>query len=257
MVDRKKYFHAAATVSAVLLLWQLLTQHPESFLPTPVTVLQTFIAQVQQPRVLEAAFRTTYRVYISAVIALVLGVIIGTAEYFSETVSDVIDTLFYPSQFVSEAVLTLLAVAMIGLSPLIIYIITVLAILPDIFVVVRVGLQELDEGLMEFGEVHADSRGAVYSYLVLPQVLPYIFSGFLRAHATAWDIVATVEIFLIAGGLGQLTQTHYQMLDLPKLFATVVLILALGLASDRALRLVKQRIDRRYKHGDDQDNRPQ
>jgi len=256
MPDRTTYLHAAATVSIVLVLWQLLTQRPGAFLPTPIDVLQTFIIQVQQPRVLEAAFKTMYRVYISAVIALIIGILIGTAEYFSETVSDVIDTLFYPSQFVSEAVLTLLAVAMIGLSPLIIYIITIIAILPDIFVIVRVGLDELDEGLMEFGEVHADGSGAIYSHLVLPQVLPYIFSGFLRAHATAWDIVATVEIFLIAGGLGQLTQTYYQMLDLPKLFAAVVLILALGLASDRALRLVKQYIDRRYKHGDDQDNKP-
>lgn len=249
-----KYLRWTAAVTALLALWQL-SIGETSFLPSPLTVLSTFYAEIQRPRVLEAAFSTAYRVYISAGIALVLGIAIGTLDHFSERFSDIINSFFYPTQFVSEAVLTLVAVTLVGLSPSIIYIITVIAILPDIFVVVQVGLENMDEKLMELGQTHSDSQFRIYRYLVIPQLLPYILSGFLRAHATAWDIVATVEIFLIAGGLGQLTQNYYQLLDLPKLFSTVMIILVMGLSSDRVFRIAKKRIDRRYKQDDSENQR--
>lgn len=248
---KKKYLRQALAVAALLTVWQIYTG-AGSFLPSPVTVFFTLLSEIQNPSVLESAFSTLYRVYISAGIALVLGIVIGTLDYFSETFSDLINSFFYPTQFVSEAVLTLVAIALIGLSPLIIYIITIVAILPDIFVVVQVGLENLDKKLMEFGEVYSDSKIRSYRYIVVPQLLPYILSGFLRAHATAWDIVATVEIFLIAGGLGELTQNYYNLLDLPKLFSVVVLILVLGLTSDRVFRIIKHKIDQRYMENEHQ-----
>lgn len=250
----EKYKRRVAALAALFLLWFLFTG-PDSFLPTPLKVIDTFLAEIRRGSVQESAFRTAYRVYISAFAALIIGVIIGTLEYFSETFSDLVNSIFYPTQFVSEAVLTLIAVTLMGLSPLIIYIITIIAILPDIFVVVQVGLQNLDKSLMEFGDVYSESKLKKFRYLVVPQVLPYILSGFLRAHATAWDIVATVEIFLIAGGLGQLTQNYYQLLDLPRLFSVVIIIVFLGLISDRVFRIAKSRIDRRYKHVDYQDTK--
>lgn len=246
---KRKYLSWLAAITAVLTIWQI-SIGETSFLPSPITVFTTFYSQTQNPEVIGAAFSTAYRVYISAGIAIILGIGIGTLDYFSETFSDLIDSFFYPTQFVSEAVLTLLAVTLIGLSPSIIYIITVIAILPDIFVVVRVGLENIDQKLMEFGQVYSESPFRVYRYIVIPQLIPYIFSGFLRAHATAWDIVATVEIFLIAGGLGQLTQNYYQLLNLPKLFSTVLIIVLLGLLSDRVFRIIKKQIDKQYMHGD-------
>lgn len=248
---KKKYLRQVLAITALIVVWQLYTGEA-SFLPSPVTVFFTFLSEIQNPPVLESAFTTLYRAYLSAGIALILGIIIGTLDYFSEAFSDLVNSFFYPTQFVSEAVLTLVAIALIGLSPSIIYIITVIAILPDIFVVVQVGLENLDEKLIEFGEVYSDSKIKVYRYIVVPQLLPYILSGFLRAHATAWDIVATVEIFLIAGGLGELTQNYYNLLDLPRLFSVVILILILGLTSDRVFRIIKHSIDQRYMENEHQ-----
>lgn len=250
----KKYIRQALAVTAFVVVWQA-SMGKNSFLPTPLYVFETFYSQIQIPEVQEAALSTAYRVYVSSIIALVLGVIIGTLDYFSETFSDLINSFFYPTQFLSEAVLTLVAVTLIGLSPSIIYIITVIGILPDIFVVVQVGLENLDESLMELGTVYSGSKLKTFRHLVIPQILPYIFSGFLRAHATAWDMVATVEIFLIAGGLGELSQNYYQLLDLPKLFSVVILILTIGLTSDRVFRIMKKKIDRRYKQDEDRNQR--
>jgi ABC-type nitrate/sulfonate/bicarbonate transport system permease component len=243
---KNKRLRQGLVVASILVAWELMLSS-NAFIPLPSSILSIFFSQIQEPSVQEAAFKTTYRVYISAFIALILGVIIGTLDYFSDRFSDYINSFFYPTQFVSEAVLTLLAITFIGLSNLIIYIITVIAILPDIFVVVQVGLNNIDEKLTELGEVYSDGKIPMYRHIVIPQLLPYILSGFLRAHATAWDIVATVEIFLIAGGLGELTQNYYQILNLPKLFSIVAVILILGLSSDRVFRIIKSKIDKRYK----------
>ncbi len=248
----RKLLRWSLVVGSLLIIWQM-TVGENSFLATPLTVFETFAAQLGNPEVKQAVFSTTYRVLISSAIALVLGIFIGTLDYFSETFSDLINALFYPTQFVSEAVLTLLAVTLVGLSPAIIYVITVIAILPDLFVVIREGLKDVDRKLIEFGQVYSDSNWRIFRYLIIPQLLPYILSGFLRAHATAWDIVATVEIFLIAGGLGELTQNYYQLLDLPKLFSTVLIILLMGLTLDGFFRAIKRRIDKRYLDGKDTD----
>jgi len=46
-------------------------------------------------------------------------------DYFDERISYITDTIFYPTQFVSEAVMAILAIAILGLDPTVVYIITV------------------------------------------------------------------------------------------------------------------------------------
>lgn len=242
----REYLVKAGFVSLLLIAWYL---GGGEFLPSPPEVFSALLKQLKLETVRTNALKTAGRVYLSSLIALVVGVVIGTADYFSDTASDIVNTFFYPTQFISEAVLTILAIAILGLNPLIIYIVAVLAIVPDVFVATQVGLSDMDEKLSDLGHVYGHSRLQTFRYIVIPQVLPYIFAGLIRTHATAWDIVATAEVFLATSGLGYLVQNEFRLLDLPDLFALVVIILGAGLLSDRVLRVVKSRIDRRYMHG--------
>ncbi len=127
--------------------------------------------------------------------------------------------------------------------------------MPNVFVTVQEGLENVDDELMEFGEVYTHSKLRLFQHILIPQILPYMMAGFLRAHAVAWDIVATTEIFLATSGLGYLIQSYYRLLDLPKLFATVFIIIVLGLISDRVFRIIKRRIEHRYMYGSDKDRK--
>jgi len=247
--SENKLLKQLATAFIFLLLWQVLVK---GFFPTPLEVFRSLLELLQMESIWKNSLQTGFRVYVASIISLIIGVTIGVADYFNETVSDIVNTFFYPSQFVSEAVLVLIAIAVLGLTPAVVYIITVIAIVPNVFVTVQEGLEEIDKDIVEFGEVYTESKPRLFRHLIVPQILPYAMAGFLRAHAVAWDIVATTEIFLATSGLGYLVQNYYRLLDLPKLFATVSIIVVLGLVSDRIFRIIKQRIDRRYMYGKNQ-----
>ncbi|MFQ3308490.1 MAG: ABC-type nitrate/sulfonate/bicarbonate transport system permease component [Candidatus Nanohaloarchaea archaeon] len=217
-----------------------------NFLPLPSEILETSIQQIKIETVRQNAIQTAGRVYISSIAALIIGTIIGVANYFNSTVSTITNTIFYPTQFISEAVLAILAIAILGLNPAIIYLITILAIAPDVFIATQIGLKNMDKKILELGKIYGDNQYLNFKHLVIPQVIPYVFTGLIRAHASAWDIVATVEVFLALNGLGYLVQNEFRLLNLPNLFALVMIIIAVGLLSDRVLRIIKTRIDRRY-----------
>jgi len=116
-------------------------------------------------------------------------------------------------------------------------------------------MNQLDDKLLELGDIYSTNKLKTFRHLVIPQVLPYIFTGLIRAHATAWDIVGTVEVFLALNGLGYLVQNQFRLLNLPELFSLAALIIVSGLISDRVLRILKSEIDKKYKRENDKDRK--
>ena len=241
--------------SFLLFLFTVLQITQNGILPAPSEIFTTFITQIQSERILDNLWRTATRVYIASLIAMLLGVFIGVVDYFDERVSYITNVIFYPAQFVSEAVLAILAIAALGLNPTVVYIITVLGIVPDVFVATQVGMSHLDEKLLELGDIYSTNKFKTFRYLIIPQILPYIFTGLIRAHASAWDIVGTVEVFLALNGLGYLVQNQFRLLNLPELFSLAAIIIFSGLVSDRILRIIKSRIDKKYKKENDRDRK--
>ena len=213
-----------------------------SYLPSPLGIVEEFYFFLTTTGVLTDLGRTAVRVYVSVVIALVLGIIIGTSDYFSHAISDMLNSLFYPVQFISEAVLVITIIAVMGINSTVIYLVTVLVILPDIFIATQVGIKNIDEQMLELGRTYTDNKYTLFKNIVLPQVNPYIFAGLIRAHATAWEIVATAEVFLALDGIGYLIQNQFRLLNLPELFSLVILLLVTALISDRILRLLKSEL---------------
>jgi len=247
MIERIRDFEHLNQVIFVLFLL-LVVQSSVDFLPTPYEIGKEVVNYLVDPDLRSDLASTAGRVYLSTLLALVLGVIIGVADYFNSTISDIFNSLFYPTQFLSEAVLAILAIAVLGINPLVVYVITVMSVVPDVFIATQEGIQELDQRILELGTVYGESKLQVFRHLVIPQMLPYIFIGGIRAHATSWDIVATVEVFLALGGMGYLVQNQFRLLNLPELFALATILISAGLLSDRILRIIKREIDRRYMH---------
>jgi len=250
--SRQKFLIQGSFVLSLILMLEVVQK---GILPAPSEVFTVFLTQIQSERILDNLWQTASRVYIASFISLILGVIIGVMDYFDERISYITDTIFYPTQFVSEAVMAILAIAILGLDPTVVYIITVLGIVPDVFIATQVGMNQLDDKLLELGDIYSTSKLKTFRHLVIPQVLPYISTGLIRAHATAWDIVGTVEVFLALNGLGYLVQNQFRLLNLPELFSLAALIIVSGLISDRVLRILKSEIDKKYKRENDKDRK--
>lgn len=245
----KEVFFYSIGLSVFLLFWEFGTANV--VVPKPSDIVSAVLFLLNYPDTWQNIVKSTIRVYLSVFIALILGAIIGSLGYFNEKVSRVVDSFTYPTQFISAAVWSLIAIVVFGLSPVVIYFVVIIVILPNIFVAVQVGLEELDRQLIEFSEIYTDNKLKIFRYAVLPQVVPHILIGMIRAHAIAWKIVILAEIFVAVDGLGYMVHNYYRLLDLPKFFAVVLIIVILGLVTDRMLRYFKVKVNRIYQYEGD------
>ena len=230
----------------LLILWQLLAQERGFVIPTPLAVLSSFFYLIKYPATWRNIAATTTRVYISLFLATLLGILFGVSAFFSKELSAVIAVVIQPIQYTAAAVVSIIAIVLFGLSPLAPYFVVIAAILPNIYVAVRVGLGEVRRELLELGRLYARNRWRLFRYIVLPQLAPYILIGVVRANAVAWKLAVTAEVFIAVDGLGFMINNYYKRLATSKLFAVVFIVILIGFFFDRVLSLLKARLFANY-----------
>jgi len=246
MMDDKtrKWVIGTIVFLSLIVFWEL---SPESILfPSPTQVISAFFSLILLPDTWSNIFSSIVRVYVSIFFVLILGMIIGSSDFFSKNVASAIKPLFYPTQYISSAVWSIIAIIIFGLSTVTAYFIIIIVVLPNIFVAVQIGMKNLNKKLMEMGSIYTGSKIRTFRHLVFPQLIPHVLVGLIRSNAIAWKIVVTAEIFISVDGLGYMVNNYYHLLNIPKLFATVLIIIFIGLVLDIMFRLLINKVGGRY-----------
>ena len=80
------------------------------------------------------------------------------------------------------------------------------------------------------------ARGfTLYRRVVLPAALPEIMTGLRLAWAFAWRSLMAGELLFVTGGLGHLLEAGRELGDMAQVVAVMIVIVALGLASENLL----------------------
>lgn len=225
--------------AAILLCWEFFVDN--FIIPSPSEIISTFFFLLTKVRTIENILASMQKVYMSLIIAILVGLLIGSLRYFYPKIAEYVDSIFYPSQFIASAIWTLIAIVFFGLSWITPYFIIVMVILPNLFVAVQVGLKNIDKQLLEYGQVITKSKIRLFRHIIFPQVMPQFFMGIIRSNAIAWKVVVTAEIFIGTNGLGFMVNNYYRLINMPKLFATVLIIIIIGLVIDYILRYAHRR----------------
>ena len=228
---------AAPALVAVLALaaWQGLVvayDIPPYLVPSPLAVGRTLI---HDRTLLFASLGVTLGVALTALaIAVVLGVLIALVFVQSRW----IEMSLFP-----YAVL-LQVTPIVAIAPLIIIwvrdtrvALVVCAVVVAIFPIISnttLGLRSVDPGLLDLFRLSRATRGQVLWRLRVPSALPYFFGGLRIASGLA--LIGAVVAEFVAGTGGQGAGLAYQILlsgiqlNIPRLFAALVLIAAAGVA---------------------------
>jgi NitT/TauT family transport system permease protein len=107
-----------------------------------------------------------------------------------------------------------------------------IAILVAFFPIVlntTVGLESVDEDLLDLVRYLNASKMQVFLKIRIPNSLPYVFSG-LKISATMSVVGAIVGEFVASSkGLGFVIKDSQAMLNTPPMFASLIMISAIGL----------------------------
>jgi NitT/TauT family transport system permease protein len=237
LVDRAWFWPLVAPLLVGVLLfggWEVFCRAleiPPYLFPAPSVIWAKFLAD--WPTLL-AALWSTLRITFQA---FALAVVLGSLTAF----------LFVQSRFVEMALLpyaVLLQVTpVVAVAPLIIILVkdtaialTLCATLVAIFPIISnttIGLRSVDPGLLSYFAMNKVSRGTVLWRLRIPSALPFFLAG-LRI-SSGLSLIGAVVAEFVAGTGGRSAGLAYEILqsgfqlDIPRMFAALLLITAAGI----------------------------
>ncbi len=224
------YLPSVLVILGLLVLWQLavdLLKVKEFILPSPLAALKAFSRPNYQwiNNTLATLYAVLGAFVLSAVLGIVLAVVVVWNDLMMRSVMPVL-VLFNTLPKIALAPLFVIWLGY-GVWPNIV-IGTTIAFFPMV-VNTAVGLASAEPEMLDLVRTLRASRWQVLRKVRFPNAIPYIFVG-LKLNATMCVIGAIVGEFVASErGLGALIVAGGVTMETPSIFASLILISALGL----------------------------
>lgn len=242
---------APAIIFAIVMsAWEAvvrLKQIPPYILPSPGLVARTL---VQDWPVLFESLLTTLRTTLEGFLAAAAG---GVALALLFSRSKWIETAFFPYAVMLQVT------PVIAIAPLLlIYLPQHLAVVTCAFIVAffpvlsntLLGLKSVDRNLAGLFTLYGASRGQALRYLKLPSALPFMLAGLRIAGGLSLIGAVVAEIAAGSAGAGsglayRIAESSYR-LNIPRMFAALLLLCVAGIVIHVALSLASHLVLRRW-----------
>jgi NitT/TauT family transport system permease protein len=237
-------------LALVVLGWDLVVRIkgiPPYVLPAPGLVVATLFSDWA---ILGPSLASTLLITLQGFLLAVLGGV-GLAVLFNQ--SRLIEYAFYPYA------VTLQVTPVVAIAPLLlIYLPQPAAVLACAWIVAffpvlantTLGLNSVDRNLVDLFRLYGASRWQILRHLKLPAALPYILTGVRIAGGLALIGAVVAEIAAGSAGAGsglayRIAESGYR-LDIPRMFAALLLLSAAGVAIFFALTFLSDLALRRW-----------
>ena len=239
-------------IALALAVWELVVRsgwRPEYVLPGPARVSWQLVAMLAAPEFWSAVGTTLWRVATGFALATALGTLIGVAVSRSATARRAFGSFLTGLQSMPSIAWFPFAILLFGLSEAAILFVVVLGAAPSIANGLLTGIDHIPPLLLRAGRVLGARGFASVRHVVLPAALPGYVGGLKQGWAFAWRSLMAGELLVIIANRPSLgAQLHFarELSDAPRLIATMLVVLAIGVVVDElCFGLVEQRIRRR------------
>jgi ABC-type nitrate/sulfonate/bicarbonate transport system permease component len=234
---------ALAGVATFLGLWCLLTYGglvPPIILPSPTEVLKAFpVLHFQEALVRSALWsfaRVSFGVLLAALVALPLGLLMGTFPPVKAFFAPIVD----PLRFLPISAVVPLTIVWFGIDErqkiFFLFLGTVVYLLP----LVVEAVEEVDEVFLHTATTLGATKGQLVRHVLIPGSLPAIGEALRVMNGIGWTYVILAEVINAPYGLGALITVAAKRSHVDQIFALVIVILLIGVLTDQVLRLVNK-----------------
>jgi len=186
---------------------------------------------------------TLSRMLVGFVIGSVPGIVIGMIMGLNRTVRAMLDAtmsaIYVLPKIAVFPLLMLVFADPFGEGPKV----TVVAISAFFLVALSTmaGVQGIDPVLIQAGRNFGANRWQMFRHVILPASLPIVFSGLRLALGTSLVVIVAVEFVRSQSGVGYLVYYNWQVLSPAKMYAALLVIMALGVGLTAALQFIERR----------------
>lgn len=241
-MPRTAYIGFAVLSFAVLIgLWALVTRAgwvSPLFLPSPTEVVVTGYRLFTQFGFAWDVLATVYRVFagfaIAAVIAVPLGVLMGTFRPIEALVEPMTSFMRYmpASAFIPLFILWL------GIGDVEKIAIIFAGCFFSMLLMIAVEARSVQRELLEAAATLGSSRRSLLWRVVLPAAMPGIYDVLLLILGWAWTYIIVAELVAAKSGIGHVILQSQRMLNTGNIIFGILFLGLIGLASDTVLKLL-------------------
>lgn len=236
---------ALAGVAAFLGLWCALSYTglvPGVILPSPTDVLKAFPVLHFEEALVRSAGASFYRVMmgflLSAVVAIPLGVLMGTYPPIKHFFAPILD----PLRFLPISALVPLFIVWFGIDDMqkiiFLFVGTFVYLLP----LVVEAVARVDDVYVQTAMTLGARPGQVIRHVLVPGSLPAIGEALRVMNGVGWTYVILAEVINAPLGLGALITVAGKRSHVDQIFALVLVILFIGVATDFIIRMINKRL---------------
>jgi NitT/TauT family transport system permease protein len=220
----------AGSVVAVLAAWQLYAPHLNPiFLRPPSDVAKAFVDLVQDGTLVQASAESGRNLALGFAIALLIGLSMGLGSarsWFAYNAANPWITALYSTPTVALVPFMSLWLGIGDTAK--VAVIALFAVFP-IIVNTQQGVRYVDPALMEVARAFNSSERRLWTDVLVPSALPFIFAGIRLAIPRALVGMVLAEFLISVGqGLGSLIIIYQNTFRVDRMFVPVIVVAAMG-----------------------------
>ena len=234
-----------ALLAALLGLWWAASHGgwiSRVFLPTPEATLDSLHEGLTRGELAAFTLATTWRMVLGWLLASIAGVALGAMVGLSATARAYLQPMLEFIRPLPASALLPLAIAIFGLSPAMVLAVVAFGAMWPVLLGTIHGLVAVEPRLQEVARCLGFSRAAYVCKIGLPNALPDILAGMRLALTVALIVSVVGEMIASQAGLGQAILLAARAFRASELFAGVLLLGAIGFASNALLALAERRL---------------
>ena len=194
----------AVTIALSLALWQVISLFfLPVFLPGPMVLLDRMIDIYSDPASYAVVGETLARIFGGFAISMIAGTAIGLVMGLKRTVEVFFDSWIMVLLTFPAVCWAFLSVLWFGLSGSASIFTIVLIVVPFVVMNIWEGTKAVENNLIDMGRVYKADRSLMLRKVLVPQLMPYVFSSLRISLSLSWKIDLVAEAFGAGDGVGQ------------------------------------------------------
>ena len=208
---QSRLWPSLATFAVAVLVWEAVSLLflPVVF-PGPVELLERVIELYSHPASYRVVGQSLVRIFEGFIVAVLAGTAFGVLMGLKRNVEVFFDSWIMVLLTVPSVCWAFLSVLWFGISDIAPVLTIVLIVFPFVVLNMWEGAKALERHLTEMGRVYKADRSLMLRKVLIPQLMPYLFSSLRIALALSWKIALVAEAFGAGSGVGQELINQFQ-----------------------------------------------
>jgi len=231
---RQRVVPPLLAVVTVAVLWVLLSRIAD-LVPGPLLTLNEAYRLLTEGEFFVHMWDSLRRVLVGFGVAMLLSLLVGIVMGTSTAAERYFAPLVVLGLTVPGLIWALISVMIFGLSELTAYFAVTVTIFPMLVITIWGAVKSMDRDLIDMSTVLRLKPWTKVQAVILPQLVPSIFSATRYGLGLAWKIVVVVELFGASSGIGYQINRAYQLFSLELVLAWTALFVVVMLAIEHLI----------------------